>query len=530
MNFRIAFRRTRFACSTFHVLMILLAATWTGCERRDTHDHDHDHGHEHHGHGDHGDEHEEAEMSRGPHGGRLLEDGDFSLEIAIYEAGVPPEFRVYASSGGQAVNPSGLKLDIELRRLGGRTDKFTFREGDGFLVGDQVVYEPHSFTAVVTVMHAGSRHHWEYDSPEARTVIPAEAAERSGIQVEAVGSARILSSVILPGEVRFNEERIAAVPARFEGLVVEVRKSVGDPVEAGEVIAVIDSRALADARADYIDAVHRLELAQAIFVREERLREKKIGVEQDYLTARHDMEEGEIRKQTARQKLLTLGIRSAELEQLAKEPDGKVVTFQVRQPFAEGALSRFNLTAPLAGSIVARDVAKGQTVHADDVLFRVADLQTVWIDLAMFSGQSAGVAVGQDVTVQMGDLKEPGKIIYLSPFVAEPSRAVTARVLLPNPKGIWRPGQFVDGTVRLDEVSVPVAVRPAALQSFRDWQVVFLNEGDAFEPVVVQTGRSDGVWVEITAGLKPGQKYVAAGSYVVKADILKSSAAHDHDH
>lgn len=513
----------------------LTVLPWTGCDRRgvgeDSHDHaGHEHGADAHGHGHGGEDEHEETFAKGPHGGRLLEGQDISLEVTIQESGVPPHFRIYANSQGKPVSPGDVELRAVLRRMGGRVDQHTFQPDGDALRGEQVVYEPHSFKAEFTAQHGGKTSRWSFDSPEARTEIGEEAARQAGIQVAVAGTRQLRSVVVLPGEVRFNEERTAAVAARFDGVITEAKKSLGEPVEAGETLAILDSRALADARADYIESVHRLELAQEVFVREKQLMERKIGVEQDFLKTRHEMEEAEIRKQTARQKLVALGLKPSELDGLAMEPSGNVVTFQVRQPFAEGVLSRFQLASPLKGVVVGRDVATGQAVRADEVLYRVSDLSVLWVDLALFPGRGQGIAPGMEVQVSSGEAQGTGRIRYISPFVVEPSRALTVRVEIPNPAGIWRPGQFVEGRVVTGENEVPVAVPLAALQTFRDWQVVFLNEGLFYEPAVVETGRRDGDWIEITSGLVPGQKYVAHGSYVVKADILKSSASHDHDH
>lgn len=500
----------------------------TGCDRNsEGHGHD-DHGHGHgHGHGDHHDDHED-DFEKGPHGGRLLRDGDFSLEMVVFEAGVPPQLRVYARVDHEAALLESGDVKVELRRLGDRIDRLSFRKEDGFLASEQVVYEPHSFSVMVEVTHGGKAHRWEYESPEARTRISGDAAAKSGIRVETVGQARIRSELELAGEVRFNAEMQAVVPARFGGVVVEVMKRVGDKVAKGDLLAVIESRELADARAEYMDTVHRLELAQSRFLREAELKKKKIGVEQEYLEARHELEETEIHRQTSRQKLLTLGITAEELADLAMEPDGEVVAFKVRRPFPEGSLSRFNLVSPLAGEVISRNVAAGQLVRADADLFEIADIESVWVDLTVYSAQMSRVSPGQTATVFTSEVSAEGKIAYRSPYVTEPSRAGTARVLLENRDGRWHPGQFVRAKVVTGESVAALAVRSEALQTFRDWQVVFLNEGEEYEPVVVETGLSDGKWVEIRSGLKPGQRYAATGSFVVKADILKSGATHDH--
>ena len=103
-----------------------------------------------------------------------------------------------------------------------------------------------------------------------------------------------------------------------------------------------------------------------------------------------------------------------------------------------------------------------------------------------------------------------------------------ARVVLPNPNGEWRPGLYVTAQILVEEVEVPTAVKASALQSFRDWDVVFLNDGNRFEIAILELGRRDAEWVEVVSGLAAGQRYVADNSFIIKADILKSGASHDH--
>jgi membrane fusion protein, heavy metal efflux system len=99
---------------------------------------------------------------------------------------------------------------------------------------------------------------------------------------------------------------------------------------------------------------------------------------------------------------------------------------------------------------------------------------------------------------------------------------------LENSDGTWRPGLFVDGEIVVEESEVPVAVRSSALQTFRDWDVVFMQDRNIFEIAILELGRRDEEWVEVVSGLKAGQKYVADNSFIIKADIGKSGATHDH--
>lgn len=389
-----------------------------------------------HGHGDHDDEHGE-EMERGQHGGRLLHDGDFTTEITIFERGMPPQFRVYFYENDSPVDPSQVNLTIELNRLGGRTDMIQFkREGD-YLVGDQTVYEPHSFDVQVTASHGGNTHSWQYESYEARVELHPEAATNSGIVLETAGSAIIKGTVKVNGRILPNEERMKHVVPRYPGVLKEVRKRLGDQVAKDEVLAIVES--------------------------------------------------------------------NESLESYAVKSD-------------------------LAGTIIEKHAVPGEFVSEGKAIYVVADLSTVWVDLNVYRQDSARVEEGQTVIIDDGEglHKEEGKIAYISPFGAENTQTLLARVILPNPHGEWRPGLFVTGEILLEETEVPLAVTAGAIQTFRDWIVVFVNEDDFYEPLVVELGRRDGEWVEVISGLKGGQQYVAENSFIIKADILKSGATHDH--
>lgn len=194
------------------------------------------------------------------------------------------------------------------------------------------------------------------------------------------------------------------------------------------------------------------------------------------------------------------------------------------------SLQRYEVKSDLAGTIIEKHAVPGEFVGATEAIFIVADLSSVWVDLNIFRPDAARVKAGQPVIIDGGAglPKAEGKITYISPFGAESTQTLLARVVLDNTSGDWRPGLFVTGEVLFEEVTVPLAVKPGALQAFRDRTVVFVNEGNLYEPLVIETGRRDADWVEITSSMKAGQRYVAEGSFIIKADILKSGASHDH--
>jgi len=135
-------------------------------------------------------EHEDEDYEKGPHGGRLLSEGDFQVEITIYERGVPPQFRVYAFDRGKAVNPDEVKLTIELHRLGGRVEVINFRREGEYLCGDKIIEEPHSFDVKVLAERKGKTYRWEYSQVEGRVELSPEAVQSTGILVETAGPYR----------------------------------------------------------------------------------------------------------------------------------------------------------------------------------------------------------------------------------------------------------------------------------------------------------------------------------------------------
>lgn len=384
-------------------------------------------------------EHADAEESypRGPHRGRLLTDGDFAVEVTIFERDVPPQFRVYLYDRDKPLPPSSATVSIDLRRMGGRAETFRFSPEGDYLLGSGVVEEPHSFDATVIAEHNGVTSRWTYASYEGRVELPAQAAAESGILVERAGPATLRTTLRVNGRIVPNEDRLTHVIPRYPGIVKEARKRLGDPVEKGEVLAVVQSNE---------------------------------------------------------------------------------------------SLQPYQVTALINGTVIKKHVTPGEFAGEGEDIYVVADLTTVWVDLDIYRQDFDKLRVGQEVLLDVGEGLRPaqGTIAYISPFGAENTQTMLARVVLPNPTGRLRPGLFIGGEVVIAEEKVALAVRAAALQRMRDWDVVFVRDGDLYEAQPVELGRRDANWAEVLAGLAPGQEYVAANSFILKADVGKSGASHDH--
>ena len=193
------------------------------------------------------------------------------------------------------------------------------------------------------------------------------------------------------------------------------------------------------------------------------------------------------------------------------------------------SLRAYSITAPIDGVVLARNTNIGD-VAGEDMLFTVADLSNVWAEFHIFPRDLENVKKGQPVEVHTlrEDKKAIAPISMLLPTADALSQTVLAVVPLDNPDGTWRPGMTVEGDVLIEQKHVPLAIRTTALQKFRDFTVVFAKIGHIYEVRMLELGANDGEWVEVLGGLKPGTQYVTENSFLIKADIEKSGASHDH--
>lgn len=466
---------------------------------------------------EHGDAAESATYPRGPHGGRLLTGEALQLEMTIYEMGVPPQFRVYPYDGSMTpMAPGDVDLVVTLTRLGGRADRITFTPEGDYLRGLETVEEPHSFDVRVTATHASRPYEWSYEQIEGKVRLgPAQVAS-AGLVIATAGPVTMQTTLELPGEVKADDTRVAHVVPRLPGVVLSVQKKAGDQVRRGELLVVISSRELAEAKSRFLAASQQAAFARVTVDREEALWKKKISPERDYLEARRAFDEAQLARQLAEQQLRVLGVPAPALPGLATDPpDG---------------LARYEIRAPIAGTVTERRVTTGEAVTADQDMFTIADLSSVWIELSVYAKDLGVVRRGQEAVVLSTDLglEATGRLDFIGQLVGESTRSAIARLTLSNAAGQWRPGLFVTVRIVRDETTVPLAVTRDAIQTFRDWQVVFVQYGDWFEARPLELGRTDGEWVEVLSGLDAGERYVSGNSFAIKAEIGKLGATHDH--
>lgn len=378
-----------------------------------------------------------ADFERGPHRGRMLRDGDFAIEMTIFEDGVPPEFHVYAYRKDKPLDPRQVQLTVELTRLGGKIDRFAFAAQQDYLRGAGVVTEPHSFDVKVRAVEGGRTHQWAYASYEGRTTITAEAAQAGGVKTERAGGAVVGELLDLSGRVEVTPEGQGEVRAWYPGRIMAMTANLGQQVRRGQVLARVES---------------------------------------------------------------------------------------------SNSLQTYSIPAPISGVVVKKNANVGDVAY-DQPLYVVADPTKLHAEFFVYPRDAERIRAGQQVALRSlsGDGRATGRIETVLPTADLTNQTLIAHVEIPpSLAGSFRPGMGVEGSVQVAAKSVPLAVRTKALQRFRDFTVVFAKVGNTYEVRMLELGAQTPEWTEVLGGLEPGTEYVTDGAFLIRADIEKSGASHDH--
>jgi cobalt-zinc-cadmium efflux system membrane fusion protein len=196
------------------------------------------------------------------------------------------------------------------------------------------------------------------------------------------------------------------------------------------------------------------------------------------------------------------------------------------------SLADYEITAPIGGTVVNRETIDGQSVDHESILCTIADLSTVWVDFALYPQIAGKVRRGQHAMVRAATtengLEASGTVSYVGPLLEQDTRVSYGRIVLPNPQRRWQPGLYVTVKATVERVRALVAVPEEAIVRTSRGAAVFRAAGTEFELQPVVPGRTDGRWTEITEGLAPGDAVVVANAYLLKAELGKSEATHDH--
>jgi cobalt-zinc-cadmium efflux system membrane fusion protein len=194
------------------------------------------------------------------------------------------------------------------------------------------------------------------------------------------------------------------------------------------------------------------------------------------------------------------------------------------------SLTVYEMRAPIAGTIIDRQISLGEYASEQKPSFTVADISTVWVDLSVFRRDLPRVRVGDPVVIEVGDGGPPieVKVSYISPVGNADTQSALARATLPNHQGRLKPGLFVTARLILSAKPAQVVIRNSAIQTLENRNVVFVRNGDKFEARDVELGGRDADQIEVLFGVADGESYAAKNSFVVKAEIGKGAASHEH--
>jgi len=447
------------------------------------------------------------EILKGSHGGKLFTQDGYGVEVTIFEQNIPPEFRIYTYQNGKVLDPETSTVTMQLKRLGSDLQSFQFVKENDYLKGNAVVEEPHSFSVSIAAKHNKKTYQFAYDQIEARVQLNDKQLLHNSIEVLTAGPASIKSVLNLQGEIKRNADKSVQVVSRVNGFVESVSVNAGDKVRKGQILARISSQTIADMRSDLLAAQKRMHFAQLTYEREKQLWEEKISAKQDYLQAENDLHEAKISTQQLRQRLTVIGANANSKK-----------------------LARFEIRSPIDGIVTNKQIRQGQVLSETESLYEISDLSTVWVEMTIYAKDINTVKVGQKVLINATSFAADttGVISYVSALVGAQSRTAMARVVIDNKLGPWLPGLPVDINLTADEVNVPLAVSLEGIQTLRDWTVVFGRYGEYFEARPLVLGRRDNSYVEVLEGIQAGEKYAAGNSFLIKADIGKAGATHDH--
>jgi cobalt-zinc-cadmium efflux system membrane fusion protein len=377
----------------------------------------------------------EITPEKGPNRGRLLTQGDLTLELSIFETGIPPEFRVWVTSNGVPVVPQQVPLTIKLTRLGDAVDHINFKSQADFLRGDMEIYEPHSFVVTIDASYQGKEYQWKYDNFEGRILIETKVAEAMDIQTAKAGQATLSETIEVFGRIVAAQDAQRNISARFDGQVKSMPVKLGQAVKSGDLLVTIESNE---------------------------------------------------------------------------------------------SLKEYRIISPIDGVIVEKNANIGEQTDGR-ILLSITNLQALNAELSVFPSDRSRVKLTAIANINVDGIKEKltSKVTSIDSHL-QSNQSTIVRVALDNTAGALFPGQFVTGNIEVDRYTVPLAVKREGLQAFRDFTVVYAKVGEEYEVRMLELGRQAGEWVEVLGGLDAGTEYVTKNSFIIKADIEKSGASHDH--
>lgn len=334
----------------------------------------------------------------------------------------------------------------------------------------------------------------------------------AGIETVTVARRPVSRTLAANAILAYDGNRLVHLAPRVSGIVREVLRDLGDRVEAGAPLAVLDSVDLGAAKAAYLEGRATLSLRERIYAREQDLAARGVSTERDALEAETNVLASRIALQRAEQNLRLLGLSDAEIAAVAANGDVSPL---------------LTLAAPFAGVVIERHAVVGEASDHEEILFSIADTSTMWAILDIYPEDADEVAPGQRVLLVVDGIAGEtfgGTVTWVSTEVDPRTRTLKARAEVPNPAGTLRANLFARAEIVVRDRAETLLVPRAAVQWDGCCNIVFVRAGETlFLPRKVHLGPPIGEAFEVLSGLERGEEIVTQGSFLLKTEILRES-------
>ncbi len=357
------------------------------------------------------------------------------------------------------------------------------------------------------------------DRQNAETVcLPDSGQKIVGIETAQVELKEGRSVLEAMGKILAPQPQMAIVSYAFPGRIAEVRTKVGDWVEKGQALILLESQDVGQAKSDYYKAVASHELTQLNLDREQHLMDAGIGLKKNFLAAEGEHKVAHVDLETAEKRLHVLGFTEEQVEQVAR-------IHEISPTIA--------LDAPIAGKIVASEAVLGRMVDAATEILRIVDARLLWVDAEIYERDLAKVKTGQRVEIHVPAYPSEvfsGTVTYIGDLVNDQTRSITVRTEVANDDLRLKPGMFAHVDILMNGKEPVLTVPSAAVLEEGRRQVVFLQGKDGFRRREIETRPLEGDRLQVLKGLEAGDVVVTQGNHQLRSVLERETleAAHAH--
>jgi membrane fusion protein, heavy metal efflux system len=337
-----------------------------------------------------------------------------------------------------------------------------------------------------------------------------QSAKKAGVRTGLAQQGVVNIGETALGRLSYNMNKLALVSPFAEGVIRTVYVEAGEVVQKGQLLAEINSPAVADAKSALVKALVDEERTRLELKREEYLLESKVSTKQDFESAQASHATSVSEVERSRQQLLNFGLTDEEVKQVENK---------------RSSSSILPLRAPFDGSVVERNAVIGMTVEIGSPLFEIADLATMWLELSVAEGAAVQLQTGSAVMATFEAFPREtfdGELIWVSSHIDESTRMVNARVLLPNPDHRLKSGLFGSALITESKEKACLTVPSDAVQTINGQSIVFAKlEDDLYEARVIQLGPIESGRTAIIQGILQQEEIALTESYILKSELLK---------